>query len=150
MTTTYSASSRTAVSMWPPFAAVGVGLAALATAIGTFFDVTGNDPGNNDNSAIEYLITLGIIVVAAALVFGLVVRTASVRSAGARSLVLGILGVLSIVVFWAGLPCVLAAGAASCGLAARSANGQISGVGKAGIALAAVTGVAAMLLAFTG
>jgi hypothetical protein len=152
MTTTYNDSqTRTPAPAWPLFATLGIGLAAISTALGTFFDITGNDSSSGNGNAMgEYLVTLGIIVVITAIVFGLVVRTASARNAGTRSLVLGILAVPSLVLFWAGLPCVLAAGAAACALASRTDAGQFTTRGKVAMVLAGVVSIGAMVMGVVG
>ena len=64
---------RTASSR-PVLAAAGTGLALALTAVGTFWDVTGNDDGQH--GAGGYLVTAGIVAVGTALVFGVVGRTA--------------------------------------------------------------------------
>ncbi len=86
----------------PMFAAIGAGIAAVLTAIGTFGDFTGND--TRQHSFGQYLIVVGIIAVATAIVFGLVAR----KPSPTKTLVLGILAVVTLVVFWAGRPPVFA------------------------------------------
>jgi ATP/ADP translocase len=94
-------------------AALGVVVAAVLAAWGTF--------GEDDYDAGEYFFVLGIILVAAAIVFGLAVR----RWAGATTaLVLGVLAILTIAVFWTGLPPVLAAGAIALGLGLHQRGDQ--------------------------
>ena len=147
MTTTHTTTPTTTdTKPWPLFAAAGVGLATVLVAIGTFWDLTGNDDADNGQGMPEFLVTVGIILVAAAIVFGLVARTASASNAGLRALVLSIVGLLSLVVVWAGLPCVLAAGAASCALVAspRGASAKVA------LGLAALTTVAAVVFAIIG
>lgn len=91
-------------------ALLGVALAAGLAAWGTF--------GESDAKTSDYLIVLAIIGVAALVVFGWVVpRALRKESAGVTALVLAVLSVLTIGVFWAGLPPVLAAGAVVLGLA---------------------------------
>ena len=141
--TTSTAQLNDTPSRTPVLAALGIGLSAVLTAIGTF-------SGGNDHGWREYLITLGIVVVAAAIVFGLVVRTAAAGNAARRALVLGILAALSFVVFWAGIPSVLAAGAVACALIDRDRTGHFDGSDKAALGLSAVTVVAAVVLAFIG
>lgn len=128
-------------SGWPMFAALGAGISVVLTAIGTFWDFNNNDPGGHDSIS-EYLIVVGIIAVAAALVFGLVARTPSPT----KALVLGILSVLSLVGFWAGLPAVLAAGSMACAFGSP----RLSGASKAGVALSAVAVALAVVAAFVG
>jgi hypothetical protein len=142
--TTSTAQLNDAPSRTPVLAALGVGLSAVLTAIGTF------SGGGKDQGWREYLVTLAITVVAAAIVFGLVVRTAPTGNASRRALVLGILAALSFVVFWAGLPSVLAAGAVACALVDRDRSGHLDGSDKAAIGLSALAVAAAVVLAFVG
>jgi len=125
------------------YAAIGVGISLVLTALGTFWDFNGNDPGDkSDQGMVEYLITVGMIVVAAAVVFGLVTRASSPT----KALVLGILSVLSLVVFWAGLPAVLAAGS----LSSAFGSDRLTGASKTGIGLSAVAVALAAVAAFIG
>ncbi len=96
-------------------AGLSVLLAAALAAWGTF--------GETHAEVGEYLIVLGFIGVAAAVVFGWVVpRALRKESAGATALVLSALGLLTIAVFWSGLPPVLATGGIVLGLAGWSAT----------------------------
>jgi hypothetical protein len=59
----------------------------------------------------EFLVVTGIIVVSAAVVFGVVIPRALAAGGSARvALTLSVLGLLLAVVYWAGLPPVLAVG----------------------------------------
>ena len=146
--TTYTEHPTAAPGNRTLFAALGVGVAVVLTALGTFWDFNGNDGGNNDGVT-AYLAAVAIILVGAAVVFGLVVRPEA-DSAGTRALVLGVLSVLTIVVFWSGLPTVLAAGAAACALGSRRADGAVTGVGKTSLGLAGLATAGAVVLAFLG
>ena len=96
-------------------AVAGVALAAGLAAWGTFSE--------NDHEKGEYLVVLGIIGVAALVVFGWIVpRALRNQSGGVAGLVLGVLAVLTIAAFWSGLPPVLAAGAIVLGLAGWNAR----------------------------
>lgn len=108
---------------WPLFAALGIGIALILTAMGTFWDLTDNESGEG-HSGTEYAVTSGIILLAAAVVFGLVVRTATERAAARRAIILAVLGLLSVLVFWTGLPMVFASGAVA--TSQRSATGGAS------------------------
>ena len=135
-------------STWPMFAVIGAGMAAVLTAVGTFLDLTDNEDGGG--SVGEYLVVIGIIAVATAIVFGLVVRTASGDGAGTRALVLALVGLLSSAVFWAGLPSVLAAGAVACALVARDQLGQMPRRATAAVAIAVLTAGLAIVAAIAG
>jgi hypothetical protein len=139
--TTYT-ETETRSTSWPMFAAIGTGISLVLTALGTLADLSGNDTTNG--SLAEYLAVAGITVVAAAIVFGLVVRTTQPENAGLRAIVLAVAGLLSLVVFWTGLPAVLAAGSVSCAMAARGA------AAKTAIAVSAVTVALAVVAAIAG
>ncbi|HXG77470.1 MAG TPA: hypothetical protein VNJ53_12970 [Gaiellaceae bacterium] len=94
----------------PAGAALSIALAAGLAAWGTF--------GEESADAWEYLAVLGFIAGAAALVFGWAVpRGLRRESAGGTALALAVLGLLSIAVFWSGLPPVLAGGGLVLGIA---------------------------------
>lgn len=138
-----------APSRTPLLAALGIAGAALLTAIGTYWDRGGeNDTAQHDTG--EYLVTLGIIAVTAAVVYGLVVRGASSGNPGRRAVVLGAVAFLSNVVFWAGLPLVIASAAAACAFVERDTTGTFGTGSRAGLALAALTAVPAVAFAFMG
>jgi hypothetical protein len=139
----------TAPSRTPLLAALGIAASAVLTAVGTFWDITGNEPSDN-HSASDYWPVLAIIAVTAAIVFGLVVRGAERGNPGRRSAVLGVVGVLSVAVFWAGLPMVLAAGSFACALADKDRRGSFGGGSKAGLALSALVTAGAVSAAIAG
>jgi hypothetical protein len=97
-----------------------------------------------------YLVTAAILVVLTALVFVLVVRTAPGQRAGKRSAILGVVAALSILVFWSGAPTVFATAAIAAALTERDDTGRFGKGSKAGLALAAVTVVAAVVAAIIG
>jgi hypothetical protein len=142
--------ARTAPPRTPLIAVLGLAATAVLTAIGTFWDATGNDPKSSSNHYGEYFVTLAADAVLLALVFGLVVRTTSGRRAGMRSAVLGGLAVLTLVLFWSGAPCVFAAGALAAALVERDETGSWGKAGRTGLALAGVAAVAATVFAFIG
>lgn len=142
-------SSSDAPSRTPLLAVLGYATSGVLTAVGTFWDLTDNESGS-DHSVSEYLIVLGIAAVALAIVFGLVVRTAESGNAGRRSAVLGVVGFLSIAVFWAGLPAVIAAGSLACALTQKDQDRSFSASSKAGLALSSLTLAAAVWLAIAG
>jgi hypothetical protein len=144
MTTTTPTGRRTASTSasLAPAAAAGIALATVFTAIGTFQDA-------DDHAWRQMIVTFGIILVAAAITFGLAARL--VRRAAddpdrlARaSVVMAVVAVLSLVVFWAGVPAVLAAGAVSLALAARQAR---DGAWSRGPIVAVVLSAVVVLLA---
>lgn len=84
------------------FALIGVVLAAIVIFVGNY-----NVPKGENGGASEGLSTAVLCAVIAAVLFGLVVPRA--RNADRAALVLGVLTVLSVVVFWSGVTPILAA-----------------------------------------
>jgi len=119
----------------------------VLTALGTFWDLTGNEPDSAQGWE-EFLPVIGVILVAAAIVFGLAVRPGP--QAGTRAIVLAVLSVLSLVVFWSGLPAVLAAGSVANAVAARGSDGALTGLAKASIGISAVALALAVAAAIAG
>ena len=149
--TTSSASMNdlsAAPSRTPLLAALGIAAAAVLTAVGTFWDVNNNDAEPGKTS--EWLVCLGIIAVAAAVAYGLVVRTAATGNPGRRAVILGVVAFLSNAVFWAGLPMVLASAAVACAFVDKDGRGSFGGPAKAGIVLAVLTAIPAVQLAIFG
>lgn len=146
--TTYAEDRSTTAPSWPPFAAASAAVSLVLTAIGTFWSPLSKyaSQATTRDDVISWLVVAGIIAVAAALVFGLVVRTATPENASARGLVLSIVGAASIVVFWAGLPVVLAGAAACCALTGTGTSTR----DRITLALAALTSAAAVWLALAG
>jgi cytochrome bd-type quinol oxidase subunit 2 len=149
MTTTTATTELTAPSRTPLIAAIGYAVTAVLTAMGTFWDLTNNE-SDSHHDASEYFIVLGIAAVGAALVFGLVVRTAATGNPGRRALILSVVGFLSVAVFWAGLPAVIAAGALACALTQKDKDGSFSVASKTALALSAITVALAVMLAIVG
>ncbi len=123
-----------------PFALAALVVAAILTAIGTF-------RGDDEHSLRTWLVVLAISVVGAAIVFwGIVPR---VDRFGRGALILAVVGALSLVVFWTGLPPIFAGGAALLALAARE-RGAETGMASAALVLAALTVVAEAPAALVG
>ena len=113
-----------------PAALVAIAASAALAAWGTFGDET--------HATREYLVVLAVIGVAALVVFGWAVpRALRSPAVGWTAIVLGVLGIVTVVAFWSGLPPVFAAGAAVLGWAQRD-----SGRGKVAIALGVLALVA--------
>jgi hypothetical protein len=118
-------------------AAASVALAIVLVAIGAY-------RGDEDDTGYFLVASAITIVVAVVLFWGIVPR---ISRPGLGGLIIGILAVVSLVVFWLGLPSPLAGAAAVLGFAARD-SGLEAGKGTAALALAAVAVVAAVVLAF--
>jgi hypothetical protein len=157
MTTVDTHSARTGRSLLLIAVAAGV-TALLLMAIGTYVHTPykAKGPGEwglstQDLNQVPLLV--GFAIVGAAVVFGVVVarglRTAPQHTAR-RSLIVAGIGVVSIAVFWTGLPVILAAGAVTLALDARRRLGRLPGTAIAALVLAALITVSAVWLAFTG
>jgi hypothetical protein len=109
-------------------AALGVAVAAALAAWGTF-------GGDEEHDAWGYLLVLAIILVAAVIVFGVVARR---WASGRTAVILGVLAVLTVAVFWTGLPPVFAAGAIALGLHKRESGDARMGNIAAGLGVLAV------------
>jgi hypothetical protein len=118
----------------PRLAAVTFLGSVAFNALGTFGDGTeGSEHGWG-----EFVIVAGFSAVAVALVFGLAVRRLwSSPRAGAVGLTLAVLGLLTVVVFWAGVTPALAVGGLVLGGAARRA-GRSGATGTAAVAVGAL------------
>ena len=113
-----------------PAALTAIAVSAALAAWGTF--------GEETHAMREYLVVLAIIGVAALVVFGWAVPRAMRASAvGWTAIVLGVLGIVSVVAFWSGLPPVFAGGAALLGWSQRESTR-----GKVGVALGVLALVA--------
>jgi hypothetical protein len=134
---------QAAAPSWPMYGVLGAGVALVLTAIGTFLDLDG---GGAEQGWQEYAVVVGVVLVATAVVFGLVVKGAEEGNSARRGLILAVLGLLTGVVFWSGLPTVLAFGAIACALMGR----EVTGIDKAALGIAGVTLIAVTVLAFTG
>ena len=124
------ASTRTTVdpstNRLPVAAFAGIAIAVVLTAIGTFHDASEDDKWR------RMIITVGIILVTAAIAFWAVRRVLGrdTDRVARASVVMGVLAFLSLVVFWAGPPAVLASAAAVLALAARDRRGGSLGGGQ--------------------
>ena len=119
----------------------------MSVALGIVLLAIGAYGGDEEDATRYFLVTSAItIAVAGVLFWGIVPR---ITRTGRGGLIIGILAVLSLVLFWLGLPSPLAGAAAFLGLAARQ-SGSEAGKGTAALALAAIAVVAAVVFAFIG
>jgi hypothetical protein len=116
-----------------------VALAIVLLAIGAY-------SGDDDDTGYFLVASAIALAVAVVLFLGIVPR---ITRPGLGGLIIGILAVVSLVVFWLGLPSPLAGAAAVLGLAARDSGSEV-GKGNAALALAAIAVVAAVVFAFIG
>lgn len=148
MTTTHAPTTGNDLARWPLYAAVSSAVSMVLVSIGTlwgpFSAYPNTDPLLDDLGELAFLAV--VIAATAGVAFGLVVRTATPATAPRRSIVLAVLGFVSLAVFWAGLASVLA-GAAAC---LALADGRPSTRGKVVLAIAAVTVGLAVWAALAG
>lgn len=130
-----------------PFLAplIGLGIYLVAVVLGLARDV-GAEP---EQGLADWVLTLVIALAGVVAATWATARAHSRGAAAVSSLVLGVLAVLTIVVFWAGFPCVLGVTAVALGRQARAAGGSGGGAATAGILLgviATVTGAIVMVV----
>ena len=134
-------------------AAVAFGVTLICTYVNTpmkgdTWDVSAEQHGLGVLPLLVAFAALG-----SAVVFGVAVRRAAARPAertGPSALLLAVLGAATTVVFWTGLPVVLAAGAVFLARSSRVRTGRWSPSAGAAAVLAAVTLLMEGWLAFTG
>ena len=149
MTTTHTHAAGGLDRGWPTYAGLGVAVALLLTAVGTFTNLAG-EAEEEGHSAGEYLVVAGMIAIGALVVFALVAKAVTPANAGSFAVAFGVVGLLSVLVFWTGLPAVLAAGAlASAGVDGRNGDGM-SVAAKVGVALAVLAIALAVVMAIYG
>ncbi len=137
----------------------GAGIALACTLVGQYVH-TPWKPGLGEwgvdfggNGGWGALALLVVFIGAALVVVGLVAARArslaAPRTAG-RALVLAVLGAVTVLVFWTGLPAVLAGGAAGLALDVRRRLGRVPAPAAVALTLAVLTVAAPVWLAFTG
>jgi hypothetical protein len=145
-----------------PVAAATAATALLLTLIGTYVDTPFRSSGSGrwsiatggrGNGMTELLALVLFALVGTALVFGLIVRPA-LRSepgrTGVVALVVAIVAVVSILVFWTGLPAVFAIAAAVLARNARARLGHFPVPVLVALVLAVLAILGAVWIAFTG
>ena len=158
MTTLTPAAHRRAVPTPDGWTAAGAGVALVCVLVGTYVQTPwksgaewGVDVSGHGGWG-ELAAVVAIVAVAAALV-GLVTaraRAVAPERTARRALLLACLGVVTIAVFWTGLPSVLAGGAAGLALTGRRRLGRLPGTAAAALLLAVLTVAGALYLAVTG
>ena len=120
------------------YAVVSLVLAAVIIFLGNY-DL---QPGDNGGLGPAIVTAVGCLVVAAIIYAVVLPRT---RRPDRTALILGILAVLSIVVFWSGVTPVLAGGA----LAVTGGRGEVSRTGRVAQIAAVVATVLVLVVSFT-
>jgi Kef-type K+ transport system membrane component KefB len=127
-----------------------IGLAVYVVTVAIAVVRESDEPA--EQGLAQWAVTLVIAAVGAGIAFA-VSRRAVNRSpeAMARSAaILGVVAVVSILAFWAGLPCVFGATAVGLGLASSPAGGRPRTVGIVGVVLGALALVAGSLIMLSG
>jgi hypothetical protein len=117
-------------------------VSAILTAIGTF-------SGSDDNQFWQWLVILAVTAVAVAALFWVIVPRFDGGTGGA-ALVTAIVSVVSLAVFWIGLPVPIAAGAAFLALGAQERPDARRPYVNAALVISAIVVVLAVVLAFAG
>jgi hypothetical protein len=157
MATTTRTASSTQVRHLPAVAAAAGTGALVLMLIGTYVNTPysgrfGADWGLEGDLS-ELPVLIGFAAVGAAVVFGAVVRPGlrdGVHDQARRAVILAVVGALSLLVFWTGLPVVLAAGATLLAMESRERSGRTTQPAAVALALAVLTASAAIFIAFTG
>lgn len=151
------ASTTSRIPTGPALAAgsLGLALALVGSYLLTPWRSSGDGAWGYDQTTglAGVLLLVAFAAAGVAVVFGVIVprglAVAPERTA-VRALALVTASVLSIVVFWSGLPVILAAGATVLALDARTRTGRTTPVIAGSLALAALVTLSAIVIAFTG
>lgn len=144
----------------PRMAAAAAGAALLLMLVGTYVDTPFKASGarrwalTTEGEGIgELLLLVAFAALGAAVVFGVVVARGLRRAPEGTArvaLAVAVVGLLSLAVFWTGLPAILAAGAAVLALDARNRLGRAPAAVGVALGLAVLTVVGAIWLALSG
>ncbi|MCZ2860148.1 hypothetical protein [Blastococcus sp. VKM Ac-2987] len=137
----------------------GAGVALVCTLVGQYAETPWKS-GSGDwgidfagNGGWAALASIAAFVAVAVVLVGLATdraRAVPPERTARRALVLAVLGVVTLAVFWTGVPPVLAGGAAGLALDSRRRAGRLPTAAAAGGALAVLVVATALWLAFTG
>jgi hypothetical protein len=141
-------------------ATVAGAAASVLMLAGLYLDTPWKKQGNkewalttNHQSIAGLLLSLGFVAAGLAVVFGVVVSRGlrgPARTATRRSLALAVTGAVSAVVFWTGLPVILAVGAVVLAVDSRMRLGRTPTTTWIVVVLAVLTTAAAVSLALVG
>ena len=159
ITVTATQTRRSHKPLLLPCVAAGAASTVLLLAA-LYLDTPWKKQGNQEwaltsdqHGLLGLLVSLGFVAVGIAVVFGVIVARALRRSAATEtvwSMALAITGVVSAVVFWTGLPVILASGAVVLALDVRARLGRTPPTAWIVLILAALTGAAAVQLVLVG
>ena len=157
--TAQSTTARRPLPLPDALTTAGAVLALGCTFVGTYVQTPwksgpgtwGLDFGGNGGwTALAVLVAIATV---ALMLVGLATaraRTLPPRSTARRALLLAALGAVAVVVFWTGLPPVLAGGAAGLALHTRRRLGRLPAPAVGALCIAGPTVAAAIYFAFTG
>jgi hypothetical protein len=158
--TTPSTTARRGLPAPDGATAAGAAVALGCTLVGTYVETPWENSGTGawgvefgSNGGWTALAVLVAFLVVGAFVVGLATaraRAVPPERTARRALVLAGLGVLTIAVFWTGLPAILAGGSAGLALDARRRLGRLPAPAAVALTVAALTVVGAVYLAVTG
>ncbi|MCZ2826651.1 MULTISPECIES: hypothetical protein [unclassified Modestobacter] len=159
MTTLDPTAHRRALPAPDGWTVAGAGLALVCVLVGTYVQTPWKSgstewgvefSGNGGWGGLALLIAF---VAVAVVLVGLATaraRAVAPERTARRALLLAGLGVVTIVVFWTGLPPVLAAGAAGLAVSTHRRLGRLPASAAGALVLAALIALGAVYLAFTG
>jgi heme/copper-type cytochrome/quinol oxidase subunit 2 len=130
----------------------------LALLWANFVDTPWRDPAtawgiNSDRGIVGLLLIAGFVALGVGVVYGVVVRRAMATDPAREArtaVILALVGVLTIVAFWTGLPIVLGSAAAHLGLDARARLGHTPPTAGIAISLGLLVATAALFICVTG
>ncbi|SFP60201.1 hypothetical protein SAMN05660464_3639 [Geodermatophilus dictyosporus] len=137
----------------------GAGVALACTFVGQYVDTPwrsgpsewGVDfAGGGGWGALALLVAFVAVGLAVVALVSARARAVPPERTARRALVLAVLGAVTVLVFWTGLPAVLAGGAVGLALDSKRRLGRLPAPAAAGVAVAVLTVAAAVWLAFTG
>ncbi len=155
--TTTTATARTT----RPVAGVAITTAIVTTVAllwANYVNTPWRDPGtewgiDTDQGAVGLLLIAGFVALGVGVVYGVVVRRALAGDparAARTAMILALVGVLTIVAFWTGLPIVLGSAAALLGMDARTRLGHTPPTAAIAIGLGLLIAAGALFICVTG
>ncbi len=127
-----------------------IGLAVYVGAVAIALVRESDEPA--EQGLAQWAVTFVIAAVAAGIAFAVTRRAVNrgPASMARTALILGVVALVSIVAFWAGLPCVFGATAVGLGLASRPTGGRPGTPGTVGIVFGGLALIAGSLIMLSG
>ena len=127
---------------------VGLSSAVAAAALAIYAVYGDSTAPQDQKDSLKFVVPF--VVVVAALVYGLLVPWARMRSPGTAGLVVSIASFLSIAAFWSGLPIVLGGAGAVLGMDSQEQVGGASGKARAAVIVGIVAAVLCIAITVIG